>query len=68
MNPMWSTDNQGNANRVFISQKKIIKIILFSVRLFPLPLINDLHLTLTAIKIKRDLIKNIMANRYVRGG
>jgi hypothetical protein len=57
-------------------QKKIIKIILykptltpshtlFSARLLPLPLINDLHLTLTAYKIKHNLIKNNVAIRYV---
>jgi hypothetical protein len=76
MNPIWSVANLESTNRLYILQKKIIKIIkkkpiltpthtLFSETLLPLPLINDLYLLLIAFKIKHNLIKNNIAIQYV---
>jgi hypothetical protein len=76
MNPIWNIANQENTNRLYILQKKVIKLIkkkpvltpshsLFTPRLLPVPSINEYHLLINAFKIKHNLIKNNVAIRYV---
>jgi hypothetical protein len=76
MNPIWSIANQEYLNRLFVLQKKCLKFMmnkptltpsvsLFSEKILPLPAVSELHLLVTAFKIKNNMIKNNVAITYV---
>jgi hypothetical protein len=76
MSPLWGNANSDTLNRLFILQKKCLKIIynkhhltpsqsLFSESILPLPVLIDLNLLTLAFKIKNGLIKNNVVIQYV---
>lgn len=76
LNPLWNITTEYNLNRLFVLQKKCLRIIqrkdlfapsssLFSYKVLPLPVINNYHLLILAFKIKKGLIKNNIVLRYI---
>lgn len=74
--PLWGYTSSDNLNRLFVLQKWCLRIIrikprltpsvsLFSLKVLPLPLVNDYHLLLLAFKVKHNLIKNNISLNYV---
>jgi hypothetical protein len=76
MNPLWSVAGNDSLERLFVLQKKALKIIqhkhilapshtLFSENILPLPVVMDYHLLVMAFKIKNGMIKNNTVIQYV---
>lgn len=77
VNPLWSVGSRDSVNRLFLLQKKVLRIIqnkpplspsidLFSEKVLPLLVVNEFCLLVLAFKIKHNLIKNNITLQYVR--